>query len=59
MKKTVNQNIMPVSAKIDSDDRLSIGGVAIDTLVQEFGSPLWVICQETIEIGRASCRERV
>ena len=43
MKKTVNQNIMPVSAKIDSDDRLSIGGVAIDTLVQEFGSPLWVI----------------
>lgn len=49
MKKTVNQNIMPVSAKIDSDDRLSIGGVAIDTLVQEFGSPLWVICQETIE----------
>ena len=49
MNKTVNQNIMPVSAKIDNDDRLSIGGVTVDTLTQDFGSPLWVICQETIE----------
>lgn len=43
-----NQGVMPVSADIDQSNHLRIGGIDTVTLVEKFGSPLWVICEETV-----------
>ena len=47
--KSPNQNIMPLSARVGEDNILYLGGIAATELVEKFGSPLWVMCQETIE----------
>jgi len=43
-----NQNIMPVTAAVNEHNHLTIGGADVVDLVQEFGSPLWIVCEETI-----------
>ena len=50
--KTVNQSIMPATAKI-IDDNLEIGGCNAVELAEKYGTPLYVYDEETI---RKSCQ---
>ncbi|ALF52451.1 diaminopimelate decarboxylase [Nostoc piscinale CENA21] len=49
-----NQELLPLTAKVNSDDCLEIGGCDVTTLVQQFGSPLYILDEETL---RAACRQ--
>jgi diaminopimelate decarboxylase len=45
---TVNQRVEPLSASVNEQNHLTIGGLDVVNLAEEFGTPLWVICEETI-----------
>ncbi|MEC4817723.1 MAG: diaminopimelate decarboxylase [Scytonema sp. PMC 1069.18] len=49
-----NQQLLPLTARINSDDHLEIGGCDVTTLVQQFGSPLYILDEETL---RTACRQ--
>ncbi len=49
-----NQELLPLSAKINARDHLEIGGCDVITLVQQFGSPLYILDEETL---RTACRQ--
>ncbi len=49
-----NQEILPLTAKVNSRDCLEIGGCDLTTLVQQFGSPLYVLDEVTL---RTACRQ--
>jgi len=48
MLKSNNQNIMPFSAKINNDNHLEIGGCDLVDLADEYGTPLYIIDEETL-----------
>jgi diaminopimelate decarboxylase len=49
-----NQQILPLTAKVNSSDCLEIGGCDVTTLVQQFGTPLYILD----ELGlRTACRQ--
>lgn len=41
------KDVLPVTAKVNSEDRLEIGGLDTSDLAVEFGTPLFVFCEET------------
>lgn len=49
-------DLFPMTSKITDDGVLSIGGVALSDLAQEFGTPLFVYDEEHL---RTTCREAV
>lgn len=49
-----NQELLPLSARINSSDRLEIGGCDVTMLVQQFGSPLYILDEDTL---RSACRQ--
>ncbi|MDM9380092.1 diaminopimelate decarboxylase [Chlorogloeopsis sp. ULAP01] len=49
-----NQGLLPLSAKINHQDHLEIGGCDVTTLVQKFGTPLYILDEETL---RTACRQ--
>jgi diaminopimelate decarboxylase len=49
-----NQLLMPLTATVTAQDHLEIGGCDVPDLVQRFGSPLYVLDEETL---RAACRQ--
>ncbi|KOP28249.1 diaminopimelate decarboxylase [Hapalosiphon sp. MRB220] len=49
-----NQELLPLSAKVNNKDNLEIGGCDVTTLVQQFGSPLYILDEETL---RTACRQ--
>ena len=49
-----NQSLLPLTAKVNDQDHLEIGGCDVPTLLQQFGSPLYVLDEETV---RESCRQ--
>jgi diaminopimelate decarboxylase len=49
-----NQELLPLTARINSNDHLEIGGCDVTTLVQQFGSPLYILDEETL---RKACRQ--
>lgn len=49
-----NQELLPLTARINSSDRLEIGGCDVTTLVQQFGSPLYILDEDTL---RTACRQ--
>lgn len=49
-----NQQLLPLTAQINSRDCLEIGGCDLSTLVQQFGSPLYILDEETL---RTACRQ--
>lgn len=49
-----NQQLLPLTAKVNSHDCLEIGGCDVKTLVQQFGSPLYILDEETL---RTACRQ--
>ncbi len=47
-KLSPNQQLLPLSARVNSNDCLEIGGCDVTTLVQQFGSPLYILDEETL-----------
>ena len=52
--RSPNQFLLPLTAQVNHDDRLEIGGCDVSELVQKFGSPLYVLDEETL---RTACRQ--
>ncbi|HBL11434.1 MAG TPA: diaminopimelate decarboxylase, partial [Cyanobacteria bacterium UBA11162] len=52
--RSPNQELLPLTAKINSHDGLEIGGCDVKTLVEQFGSPLYILDEETL---RTACRQ--
>lgn len=46
--KTYNQNIKPVTTKINKDGNISIGGCDLVQLAEEYKTPLYVMDEETL-----------
>jgi diaminopimelate decarboxylase len=49
-----NQELLPRGARINEQDCLEIGGCDVTKLVQQFGSPLYILDEETL---RTACRQ--
>ena len=49
-----NQELLPLTAKVNSLDHLEIGGWDVTTLVEQFGSPLYILDEYTL---RTACRQ--
>ncbi|MBE9181956.1 diaminopimelate decarboxylase [Oculatella sp. LEGE 06141] len=49
-----NQSLLPLSARVNDQDHLEIGGCDIVKLVQQFGSPLYVLDEESL---RTACQQ--
>jgi diaminopimelate decarboxylase len=49
-----NQQLLPLTAKVNSSDCLEIGGCDLQTLVERFGSPLYILDEFTL---RTACRQ--
>ncbi len=49
-----NQSLLPLSAKVNKNDNLEIGGCDVITLVKQFGSPLYILDEESL---RTACRQ--
>lgn len=52
--KSPNQELLPLTAKINDFDALEIGGCDVTSLVEQFGSPLYILDEETL---RTACRQ--
>ena len=52
--RSPNQEIFPLTAGIDSRDCLEIGGCSVTELVKQFGSPLYILDEQTV---RTACRQ--
>jgi diaminopimelate decarboxylase len=49
-----NQYLMPLTARVNEQDHLEIGGCDVADLVHRFGSPLYILDEETL---RTACRQ--
>jgi len=54
MQNTVNQSIMPITAKIKENGHLEVGGCDVIELAKKYGTPLYVYDEETL---RQSCKQ--
>lgn len=54
MKNTVNQSIMPLTAKTNERGHLEIGGCDVVELAEKYGTPLYIYDEATL---RSSCRQ--
>ncbi|MBD2038041.1 diaminopimelate decarboxylase [Leptolyngbya sp. FACHB-321] len=52
--KSPNQQLLPLTATVNQQDHLEIGGCDVVDLVQKFGSPLYILDEETL---RLACRQ--
>ena len=48
-----NRNLAPVTTDLDDNDRLMVGGCLLSDLAQRYGTPLYVLDEETV---RGTCR---
>lgn len=53
-KPSPNQQLLPLTAKVNAGDRLEIGGCDVVDLVQKFGSPLYILDEDTL---RSTCQQ--
>ncbi|NEQ53421.1 MAG: diaminopimelate decarboxylase, partial [Leptolyngbya sp. SIO3F4] len=49
-----NQRILPLSARVNEQDHLEVGGCDVLDLVEEFGSPLYILDELTL---RTACQQ--
>jgi diaminopimelate decarboxylase len=49
-----NQNLLPLSARVNSRNHLEIGGCDVTTLVAQYGTPLYILDEMTL---RTACRQ--
>ncbi len=54
LAKSPNQELLPLTAKVNDSDALEIGGCDVPSLVEQFGSPLYILDEETLRIA---CRQ--
>jgi diaminopimelate decarboxylase len=52
--RSPNQELLPLTAKVNNRDCLEIGGCDVKTLVEQFGSPLYILDELTL---RTACRQ--
>lgn len=52
--RSPNQFLLPLTAQINAQDHLEIGGCDLTELVKQYGSPLYILDEETL---RAACRQ--
>lgn len=52
--RSPNQSLLPLTATVNAQDHLEIGGCDLTTLVKQYGSPLYVLDEETL---RTACRQ--
>ncbi|MDB9373523.1 diaminopimelate decarboxylase [Nodularia sphaerocarpa] len=52
-----NQELLPLTAKVNSQDILEIGGCDVTTLVEQFGSPLYILDEETLRLACQQYRD--
>ena len=52
-----NQQLLPLTAKVNSKDCLEIGGCDVTTLVHQFGSPLYILDEVTLRTTCSQYRE--
>ncbi|MEA5511125.1 diaminopimelate decarboxylase [Crocosphaera sp. UHCC 0190] len=53
-RRSPNQSLLPLTAKIKDKDLLEIGGCDLKTLVEQFGSPLYILDEVTL---RTACEQ--
>ncbi len=53
-QRSVNQSLLPLTARVNDRDRLEIGGCDVTELVQQFGSPLYILDEKSL---RTACRQ--
>lgn len=46
-ENSINQ-LKPLSFKLDAENKISLGGISLEDLVAKYGSPLYLMCEETI-----------
>lgn len=49
-----NQSLLPLSAAVNDEDHLVVGGCDVVDLIEEFGSPLYILDEQTL---RTACRQ--
>ncbi|HAC63885.1 MAG TPA: diaminopimelate decarboxylase [Cyanothece sp. UBA12306] len=54
VKGSPNQSLLPLTATVNNCDHLEVGGCDIQTLVKQFGSPLYVLDEVTL---RTACHQ--
>ena len=47
-----NRNLAPITAALDDQDRLVVGGCRLSDLAQRYGTPLYVLDEDTV---RGTC----
>jgi diaminopimelate decarboxylase len=52
--KSPNQALMPLSAQVNPEGELEVGGCSVIDLVKQFGSPLYILDEATL---RAACQQ--
>ncbi|NEP55576.1 MAG: diaminopimelate decarboxylase [Symploca sp. SIO2G7] len=52
-----NQELLPLTAKVNSSDCLEIGGCDVTKLVEKFGSPLYILDEATLTTACRQYRE--
>lgn len=55
--RSPNQELLPLTARVNGQDHLEIGGCDVTTLVEQFGSPLYILDEETLRTGCRQYRE--
>src|SRR4028118_57393 len=46
--RSPNQELLPITAEVNNRDCLEVGGCDVTTLVQQFGSPLYILDEKTL-----------
>lgn len=52
-----NQRLLPLTATINNDNHLEIGGCDVTDLVRQFGSPLYILDEQTLRTSATQYRE--
>ncbi|MDY6897248.1 MAG: diaminopimelate decarboxylase [Cyanobacteriota bacterium] len=55
-KVSPNQSLLPLTARVNKNDNLEIGGCDVITLVKQFGTPLYILDEESLRT--ACCQYR-
>lgn len=53
-ERSPNQELLPLTTKVNSKDRLEVGGCEVEALVEQYGTPLYILDEETL---RTACRQ--
>lgn len=55
--RSPNQELLPLTAGVNQSDHLEIGGCDVTALVEQFGSPLYILDEETVRVACQQYRE--